>query len=143
MRRVSLIAHTLQSGSLRGAFGIGLRTIARTLTPRGSCGRKRRRTGSTVSFGTIAVTKVEKMTGAQAKKINKYNDGPEARVYWLVTVSYEASAETRGSGWDWKVKDYSGRQYDEAFFVQPPDLHATTLRTAQEDAVLMTLNCTR
>jgi uncharacterized protein DUF4352 len=84
--------------------------------------------------GTVAVTKVETMTGKQAKAINPFNDDPEHGIYWIVTLSYQATADGFSPGsWDWKVKDDQGQEYESAFIVtKKPDLPSGELHAGEK-----------
>jgi hypothetical protein len=82
----------------------------------------------------VAVTKVETMTGKQAKGINQFNDDPQHGIYFIVTLSYEAITDGFSpSSWDWKVKDDQGQEYKEAYVVtKKPDLPSGKLHAGEK-----------
>lgn len=110
-------------------------TTAKRVEPESiAVGRAFSYTKGDVEQAIITVTKVEKMTGKQAKGINQFNDDPKFGTYWNVTLSYEAKVDGFSpSSWDWKVKDDAGQEYKEAFIVTKlPDLPSGDLHAGEK-----------
>lgn len=93
-----------------------------------------------VEQAIITVTKVEKMTGKQAKGINQFNDDPKYGTYWNITLSYEAKVDGFGpTTWDWKIKDDAGQEYEQAFIVtKKPDLPSGDLHAGEKATGVVT-----
>jgi hypothetical protein len=80
-------------------------------------------------IGTIAVTSIK-----QVKPSNQFIAEAKHGAYWVVNVTYQATAKGMAPlSWDWKVKDGQGQEFDETCcIVDEPNLPSGELHVGEK-----------
>jgi hypothetical protein len=80
-------------------------------------------------LGTVAVTSIK-----QVKPANSYMSEAKHGAYWVVNVTYQATAKGMSPlSWDWKVKDDQGQEFDETCcIVDAPSLPSGELHVGEK-----------